>query len=723
MKINSLKVALCLLISIYFTNIFAQNITLAEAQQVAKNFYYERVNQFYNIDYKTIDFLSPLVVQDNDEAIFYVFNLKANKGFVIVSANNNVIPVFGYAFEGEYNEVDQPENIKEWIGSYKRQIAYAKSYNLKSDTKILQEWERLLTTNKANLKTFKGSKAILPLLTTKWNQGINYNGMCPVDLAGPNDRCYAGCVATAMGQLMYYHRFPKQGLGSYSYNHPVYGIQSADFANTTYNWNGMQNAITDPPNNSIAELLYHLGVSVDMNYGPNGSGMWNHKAAYSLRTYFKYVPETQYLFRDSTTLNWDSILIANLDARKPLYYAGWTSDLADSSGHAFVCDGYQGSNYYHFNWGWGGSSDGYFYTNALNPSGLDFNYHQEMIHDIYPDTLNYSYPDYCNGLTEVNFNAGTIQDGSSIKNYKDSLQCEWLIKPVCGVNVLLKFDQFDLAANDTVFIYKGLNGNSTPLSVFTAANQPVVSTASNPTITVSDTSAMFIRFVTGDSLNASGWLASYYTEYCNSNKIITDSIGSFGDGSGNCDYDNSTFCKWTIQPANAQHINLNFTEFNLAANNVSDYVQVYKNSTTTANLIGKYEHINLPPQSISIDAGVAVIRFISNTTETSGGWKLNYVASSTSAINNVEEEGRFTIFPNPINSNSVLTYQVKNNEPVQISISDLAGRTISTFVQKMPLIGENSLILKSITGELQGGIYLIKISSNSFSKTLQFVNL
>ena len=161
----------------------------------------------------------------------------------------------------------------------------------------------------------------------------------------------------------------------------------------------------------------------------------------------------------------------------------------------------------------------------------------------------------------------------------------------------------------------------------------------------------------------------------------------------------------------------------MAANNVSDYVQVYKNSTTTANLIGKYEHINLPPQSISIDAGVAVIRFISNTTETSGGWKLNYVASSTSAINNVEEEGRFTIFPNPINSNSVLTYQVKNNESVQISISDLAGRTISTFVQKMPLIGENSLILKSITGELQGGIYLIQISSNSFSKTLQFVNL
>lgn len=95
--------------------------------------------------------------------------------------------------------------------------------------------------------------------------------------------------------------------------------------------------------------------------------MYNHKAAYAFRTYFKYAPETQYVFRDSTNMNWDSLLVAHLDRKMPLYYAGWS--VPNVNGHAFVCDGYQGTGYYHFNFGWGGSYNGYYYTQNLTPGG------------------------------------------------------------------------------------------------------------------------------------------------------------------------------------------------------------------------------------------------------------------------------------------------------------------------------------------------------------------
>ena len=121
--------------------------------------------------------------------------------------------------------------------------------------------------------------------------------------------------------------------------------------------------------------------------------MWNHKAAYSLRTYFNYSPETQYLYRDSTNLDWDSVIVAHLDQKIPMYYAGWS--VPNINGHAFIIDGYQTEDYFHFNWGWSGSYDGYFYLDNLVPGGNNFNLAQELVINCYPDTMNYSYPYYC----------------------------------------------------------------------------------------------------------------------------------------------------------------------------------------------------------------------------------------------------------------------------------------------------------------------------------------
>ena len=191
---------------------------------------------------------------------------------------------------------------------------------------------------------------VKPFLTSKWGQGRSYNYYCPMDDGGENGRCVTGCVATAIAQIIYYYRFPSSGIGSYSYEDENYGTQSANFAESVYDYTKMP----DVPygiSTSISHLMRDCGVACDLVYGPDGTGMYNHKAAYALRTYFKYAPETEYIFRDSVSLNWDSLMVNKLSQRIPLYYAGWS--VPNIIGHAFVCDGYQqmadSTYFFHFN--------------------------------------------------------------------------------------------------------------------------------------------------------------------------------------------------------------------------------------------------------------------------------------------------------------------------------------------------------------------------------------
>ena len=224
---------------------------------------------------------------------------------------------------------------------------------------------------------------VAPLLATTWNQGCDYNADCPVDGDGPCGHVWAGCVATAMAQVMKYWAHPAQGTGSHGYTHSDYGYQYADFSAATYDWAGMPD---DYGEDDIAELLYHCGVGLEMDYSPWGSGAYTGTYGYPnvvsvLEDYFDYDPELDYLYKsDYSTYAWNSMLRNQLDAGRPLVYRG-----QGSGGHAFVCDGYQGGNYFHFNWGWSGSYNGYYYLNDLTPGGYEFTIDQGAIFDIRPN--------------------------------------------------------------------------------------------------------------------------------------------------------------------------------------------------------------------------------------------------------------------------------------------------------------------------------------------------
>jgi hypothetical protein len=302
----------------------------------------------------------------NQVVFFYVFNVDT-EGFVIVSGDDSVYPILGYSNEGRFHPHNIPQNVAKWLEEYKNQIRYVIDNNISATQEIQNEWAKLAEGSNQNQGE---DRDVAPLLQTQWNQSPFVNALCPSGTV-------TGCVATAMAQIMKYWNYPSTGSGFHSYNHQVYGTLSANFGSTTYQWGSMPNIVNNS-NSAVATLMFHVGVSVDMNYGPSstgGSGAYvissqspvQHCSEYALKTYFGYKPTLQGVQRSSyNQTQWINLLKNELDNSRPVLYAGFGS----GGGHAFVCDGYDNNNFFHFNWGWGGSSDGYFQINALNPGSL-----------------------------------------------------------------------------------------------------------------------------------------------------------------------------------------------------------------------------------------------------------------------------------------------------------------------------------------------------------------
>ncbi|MBM3436811.1 MAG: hypothetical protein FJY07_11415, partial [Bacteroidetes bacterium] len=420
------------------------------------------------------------------------------------------------------------------------------------------------------------------------------------------------------------------------------------------------------------ELLYHMGVSVDMDYGPDGSGMWNHKAAFSLRTYFKFDPQTQYLYRDSTNLDWDSVIVAHLDRGIPMYYAGWS--VPNVSGHAFVCDGYQTTEYFHFNWGWGGSYDGYFYIDNLVPGGSNFNLAQELIINACPDTLNYSYPAFCSGsdtLTDLN---GTIDDGSGPSSgYENNAQCSWLISPQTiedsVTSIQIHFDRFDTEENhDFLTVYDGESTASPVLGQFSGTIIP-------PSLS-STANKVLIVFQSDGNTTGNGWFISYNSivpDWCSGMQLVTAWNDTISDGSGSFYYQNGTICMWNIQPPGATELTVNFLGFDTEEN--KDLVKIYDSGSNLllATYSGTYTGGNLP-EPVTSPSGKMLITFSTNGTVTRPGWSAYYHAFITGMENKQEPKDHFIVSPNPFKEKITIRTDEDFEEQMTVTITDLFGK-------------------------------------------------
>ena len=425
-----------------FGGVFAQNVPFQDAQRAAEGLFASQQ--------KRLSHCVDVAVSGND-TLYYVFN--AENGFAVIAADRRVPPVLAFSDREPFRPGEVIPPVKMWLDHYRTQLA-----ELKAQPAGLQAehsaWARLA---RGSRPLRDGQHFVEPLVRSHWGQGKFYNYYCPQDFSGENNHVVTGCVATAMAQLIYYFRFPETGIGSYSYTDENYGVQSADYGATHYNYDAM----CDEPtaiNADICTLMHHCGVGVDMVYGPDGSGMYNHSAARVLRTFFKYNPATEYLFRDSTQLDWDSVIVWHLERRIPMYYAGWSNP--NINGHGFLCDGYQivdSAYYYHFNFGWDGSYDNYFYTDQLNLIGTHFNLAQELIVNCYPDTAQYTYPtpQPTTGVKTMTALAGSFTDGSAEPDHcHPAMDYLWHIVPDADTLESITLDiQYTLAEGDTLWYY------------------------------------------------------------------------------------------------------------------------------------------------------------------------------------------------------------------------------------------------------------------------------
>ena len=293
---------------------------------------------------------------DRGEACYFIFNV-GDTGFVIMAADDNYRPVIGYSYEGTFNPDDMSPALVDYLEVVRQGVMEA-SQSPSAKVSVTADWEALARTGR--MVSRHGGRADEYLVETKWNQNYPYNYFCPEGEGGPGGHCYAGCVATAAAQLMKYWNHPLHGQGSYSYipeDHPEYGPLTVNFGEATYDWDNMPNQISSGSPQvqieAVAQLIYHVGVSVDMNYRPTSSGAVTGRLCERMPAYFFYTNRMANLYRENYTHEEYMQLVINaIDMDWPMVHRG--------GGHAYVLDGYNDNDMVHFNWGWSGSSDGWF---------------------------------------------------------------------------------------------------------------------------------------------------------------------------------------------------------------------------------------------------------------------------------------------------------------------------------------------------------------------------
>ena len=307
----------------------------------------------------------------------YVFEQADTKGFMVVSADDMAPALLGYSDENVFDLDNISPAMQNWLDQYAEQIQYMRERGItiseEPQTRVaLPDWS-----------------PISPLVKTSWDQDAPYNNDCPM-VAG--SRGMTGCVATAMAQVMNYHKYPEKGQGSISYR-SEYNNQalSIDFSEVTFDWANMINSYsgqyTDAQANAVATLMKAAGYAVQMTYYPGQSGAVSGYIPGALIKYFNYDPSAQFITRNRVGyVDWATLIYNNLKNVGPVIYDG---DTDYSGGHSFVCDGYRGNGYFHFNWGWSGSGDGYFLLDALDPAAVGsgaissgFNFTQDAVFNI-----------------------------------------------------------------------------------------------------------------------------------------------------------------------------------------------------------------------------------------------------------------------------------------------------------------------------------------------------
>lgn len=330
----------------------AATLTVDEAKTVAAEFF--RSGDVYRLaDPDAFE----LVHVANDAAstpVSYVFNAKDGKGFIIVSADDMALPVVGYSDTSTWSRQSVPDAVSPVISSRVGGMEWISSYNM--GTRSSESGEVLLQ-------------------TASWSQEAPFNNNIP-------NRRLTGCVGVALAEILNYHGMPA--------SRPSSLVKEGE--PSSYSWVNMRgdnyrSGYTDAEAQAVATLVADAAIAIGTDFGMSSSSAFEVKVPYALTSMFGYDAGVSYKKRsEMDRSSWDALIVNEIDAGRPVLYSG--QDV--SAGHAFVCDGYQlrgGTAYFHINWGWGGSANGFYASDALNPvvsSAHSFNDLTTVVYNIKP---------------------------------------------------------------------------------------------------------------------------------------------------------------------------------------------------------------------------------------------------------------------------------------------------------------------------------------------------
>lgn len=356
MKKRHLLLTLSLLLGLA---VQAAPVSVEQARQKAARFLMERSNNRAIVEMQRVDVQAQAVDASQRAAsttardMYYVFNAdRTEGGYVVVSGDDRVPAILGYSETGTIDPANMPENMRAFLDQYARQIAYITDNNIQNRPYMAPQRE-----------------VVAPKLTTTWDQGSPFNNKCPVDTRY-NQRSATGCVATALAQVMNYHRYPAKTTQTIpAYSTWSLGIKVAAIEPTEIDWDNMRTNYrlysTNAQKEAVATLMALCGAAVQMDYSATGSASTTSFIAPALRQYFGYTGACT-AFRDDYTLeDWEEMVYNELTTNGPVYIDGQSA----GGGHAFIVDGYDGNGYFHLNWGWSGVGNDYYLLTVLNPNG------------------------------------------------------------------------------------------------------------------------------------------------------------------------------------------------------------------------------------------------------------------------------------------------------------------------------------------------------------------
>ena len=395
------------LLCVIAIGMYANPITREQARQKAAQFLTDKKGKRSLKAVMSPGKLAPKTEMES----YYVFDRGNDEGYVIVSGDDETYTILGYTDQGSFDYSTLPPNMKEWLDDYASQIAAIQT--------------KKVSGRRASIATHP---RVEPLVKSKWSQGYPYNLTCPEYF---NDgRSVTGCVATAMAQLLYYNR--EKSVDETQAAMPAYDTWSAHPTTGQHlhvegipegspiDWANMKDeygSANDKQRKAVADLMHYCGVAVKMDYTNKSSGAQSYEAYQAFTKYFGYGSSVKYVSDATDDAQWDNIIYNEIQAQRPIYISGANS----SGGHAFVCDGYDGNYCYHINWGWGGTSDGYYLLTNLTPgqqgiggSGDGYTAYREIIIGLEP----VNYGEKAMSFTDSNIKKVCIENWDANKDGK-----------------------------------------------------------------------------------------------------------------------------------------------------------------------------------------------------------------------------------------------------------------------------------------------------------------